>query len=334
MMNRIHWIAPLLFAICILNLQTSPAQDKPDKKADHTTKAAQLELMKITAGEFGKGAVDADTFAKHAGDAPGGMLMKMFVEVPPLVKTKIAKDYYIGRYEVTIGQFREFVKATGYKTEAESDGMGGTGRIRPATFDSGFGQLPAFNWQNYGFRVSDEFPVSNVTRKDAKAFCDWLGKAGKRVVRLPTEAEWEYACRAGTTGAFYFEGGIDELTKHANVADASLLKDMAGFQGSHQGDDGEVYISKVGRYKPNPWGLHDMYGNVGEWCEDPYSLTLSQDKRIIALAGKLIADGPNPYAFRGGHWFGRENSVSSAARPGTPAGKSTCMVGFRVVMEK
>src|SRR5262249_3379966 len=121
----------------------------------------------------------------------------------PAHEVRISKSFYLGKYEVTRGQFRVFVEATGYKTEAEMDGWGAFGydekdkSIRGPTYDyekQGFkGIKTKFSWLDPGFAQTDEHPVVNVSWNDAKKFCEWLSQKEKVTYRLPTEAEWEYA---------------------------------------------------------------------------------------------------------------------------------------------
>ena len=113
-------------------------------------------------------------------------------------EVEITKPFHMGVYTVTVGQFRQFVKDAGYKTEAEKDGAGGWGyNAARKAFDSD----QKYNWQNVGWEQTDDHPVVNVTWNDAVAFCDWMSKKEDKQYRLPTEAEWEYSCRAGTTTA-------------------------------------------------------------------------------------------------------------------------------------
>ena len=113
---------------------------------------------------------------------------------------RITRPFYLGVYEVTVGQFRQFVEATDYRTEAERDGEGGWGW----TGKKWDGRKPEFTWRNIGIPQPDAYPVVNVSWNDAVAFCQWLSGKEGRTYRLPTEAEWEYACRAGTTTPFHW----------------------------------------------------------------------------------------------------------------------------------
>jgi formylglycine-generating enzyme required for sulfatase activity len=114
----------------------------------------------------------------------------------PRHRVRITGPFYLGQYEVTRGQFADFVKDQGYKTDAETDGEGGWGwNDSTQKFE---GRDPQYNWKNTGFAQTDSHPVVNVTWNDAVKFCEWLSRKEGAIYRLPTEAEWEYACRAGT----------------------------------------------------------------------------------------------------------------------------------------
>src|SRR5262249_2774933 len=131
---------------------------------------------------------------------------------------RITRPFYLGVTEVTRGQFRLFVDESGYKTEAEKDGRGGWGWNE----ESGkFKQNPKYTWQHAGFEQTDEHPVVNVSWNDAQAFVNWLGQREGRVFRLPTEAEWEYACRARTNTAYYCGDDAETLVGFGNIADAA-----------------------------------------------------------------------------------------------------------------
>ena len=147
----------------------------------------------------------------------------------------------------------------------------------------------------------DGFPAIAMTHHAANKYCHWLSAKTGHFYRLPTEAEWEYACRAGTTTAFSF--GDDE----------SKIGEYAWYE-----QNSDFKYQKVGKKKPNPWGLYDMYGNVVEWCLDQYD---------PSAYSKLGADGvvepwnratqSYPHAVRGGSWDDMVSSCRSAARRGS-----------------
>ena len=110
----------------------------------------------------------------------------------------------------------------------------------------------------------------NVTWNDAVAFCDWLSKKEGKKYRLPTEAEWEYSCRAGTKTRFYSGDDIETLKGVANILDASFKKKYPQASWAAAWDDGYPFTAPVGKFKPNAFGLYDMHGNVWQWCADWY----------------------------------------------------------------
>jgi formylglycine-generating enzyme required for sulfatase activity len=162
----------------------------------------------------------------------------------------ISGPYYMSITEVTRGQFAAFVRATGYRTEAERDELGGQGWR-----DNQWVHRAEFVWNaDLGFEQSEQHPVVNVTWNDAVAFCRWLTESEGAEYRLPTEAEWEFACRAGTVGHW----AIPEPRE-------AVLADFARF-GRPAGPGG--FSAAVASARANPFGLHDMHGNVFELCLD------------------------------------------------------------------
>lgn len=226
----------------------------------------------------------------------------------PRRTVKLTRPYYLGACEVTVGQFREFVNDTGYITEPERDGQGGWGYdVASGRFA---GRSPEYHWRNPGRPQSDDHPVVNLTWSDAKAFTDWLSRSEGRPYRLPTEAEWEYACRAGSNKLF--QNGDDQvrLVEIANVADASAKRLFSDWS-TIDGDDGFAFSAPVGRFPANGFGVHDMHGNVTEWCSDWYL------EDYYATAGDVDPAGPadgDERAARGGSWADVGSRCRSAFR--------------------
>jgi eukaryotic-like serine/threonine-protein kinase len=167
----------------------------------------------------------------------------------PRHRVVLTKPLYFGATEVTNEQFRRFVDATGYVTDAERSA--GWGKE-----DRGWLKRAGYSWKNMGQRLcEDDYCVINVTWNDSVALSAWLNEHDDHgTCRLPTEAEWEFACRAGSTTNYWFGNDATELVEHAWFA--------ANSQGRFQ---------PVGLKRPNPFGIYDMYGNRQEWCLDHYA---------------------------------------------------------------
>jgi formylglycine-generating enzyme required for sulfatase activity len=188
---------------------------------------------------------------------------------------EITQPFYLGIHTVTVGQFRAFVQAKGYQTEAERDGTGGYGydpAIKHVT-----GRNKKYTWKNPGWKQGDDEPVVNVTWDDAMAFCDWLTAVEGKKHRLPTEAEWEYSCRAGTKTQFSSGKTIESLKDVANIADSSFKEKWPTATWAVSWNDGYAFTAPVGSFKPNDFGLYDMHGNVWQWCSDWYQASYYQD---------------------------------------------------------
>lgn len=143
----------------------------------------------------------------------------------------------------------------------------------------------------------DGYPAISMTWHAANKYCQWLSAKTERFHRLPTEAEWEYACRAGTTTPYSFKGSLDQYAWYAE-------------------NSGGKY-HPVGTKKPNPWGLHDMHGNVVEWTLDQYAAEAYQTFRDDVLNPWKKATRPYPHSVRGGSWADAAPLLRSAARRGS-----------------
>jgi formylglycine-generating enzyme len=160
----------------------------------------KLKMVLIPAGEFkmGSGESAKETAAFFKKNYGMDILeADDFKDEHPQHRVRITKRFYLGTYHVTRGQFRQFVKDTDYKTDAEKGEKPGAVGWNREKKEFEFNK--EYSWRNAGFEQTDEHPVVNVSWNDAVAFCQWLSKKEGKTYRLPTEAEWEYACRAGTT---------------------------------------------------------------------------------------------------------------------------------------
>ena len=287
-----------------------------------------MRLVEIPAGEFLMGSgEDGDELV--AAFPEYGRRPEDFADELPRRRVKISRPFLLGVHEVTVGDFRAFVEAAEYRTEAERDGTGGWGYDR--SLGRCTGRDPRFSWRDPGFEQSPRHPVLNVTWGDAVAFCEWLSKREGRRYRLPTEAEWEYACRAG--GAGRYAGGDDSaaVVKAARILDPAGRNVRLHVQDVPVAGDAAVPCTvPVGSYAPNGFGLHDMHGNVWEWVADWYAADAYATGSAVDPAGP--AAGIRRVR-RGGGWNSYPLWTRASFRNwNTPA--SRCVnLGFRVAAE-
>ena len=211
----------------------------------------------------------------------------------PRHRVRLTRAFYIADHEVTIGEFRRFVQATQYKTDAEKAGESDD-RSVVAVF--------GYALDNSKFGQTDMHPVVNVSWNDAMAFCAWLSREEGEHYRLPTEAEWEYACRAGTTSRFGNEDTLEALRGSANIGDASLALeaiDILPDSWMVSWNDGYPFTAPVRSFKPNAFGLYDMLGNVTEICADWFAFDSYKASPRVDPTGPLAG---SERVWRGGAW--------------------------------
>ncbi|MDO4570402.1 MAG: SUMF1/EgtB/PvdO family nonheme iron enzyme, partial [Planctomycetia bacterium] len=177
-------------------------------------------------------------------------------------RVTLTQGFWMLETEVTVGMYRSFVKATGHKSKGQAPFV-----FKP---NGTWEQDSSCSWSNPGFSQTDKHPVTCVCWEDARAFCEWLRRESGLSIQLPTEAQWEYACRAGTTTRFFWgdkEADGEGYLQAANEAGAPYGRK---WDRCFPFNTGYTTTAPVGSFKPNPWGLYDMHGNVWEWCSDWY----------------------------------------------------------------
>ncbi len=232
--------------------------------------------------------------------------------------------FYLDRDEVTNKLFQRFVLETGYETTAEREGKAW------AYVQEGnkWREVKGANWrkpEGDGTELvpdRDEHPVVSVSWYDADAYCRWAGK------RLPTEAEFEYAMRAGTQTAYWWGDWSPDSRRVANIADETHKRTSPGRQWPIMNgyDDGYARTSPVGSFEPNPWGLHDMVGNVLEWTADWYGRDYYERSPRRNPAGPLTGDAR---VLRGSSGYSEPQNARSATRASATPTRRSDNIGFR-----
>lgn len=234
-----------------------------------------MVFVQVPAGTFRMGGVEPPAVLARTYPLLETKRFTDLADEGPAHRVHITRPFYLGQHEVTVGQFRRFLETSGHVPESEADGTGGYGynpHYDPATTPRGDafeGRDPRYSWRNPGFLQGDDHPVVNVTWNDAQALAQWLTRTEGVVYRLPTEAEWEYACRAGTRTRYPHGDDPEGLLQAGNIFDQEAAAHWPRWQ-QHAlpGTDGYAFTAPVGRFAPNAWGLHDMLGNAWEWVAD------------------------------------------------------------------
>ncbi len=270
----------------------------PWQKSIDLGSGVALDLVRIPAGKF----VMGDTEGK--------------VDERVQAEAAIPRRIWMGTCEVSNQQFRRF----------------------KADHFSGYFMKRSLDVNGPGISMDEpKQPAVRVSWGEAVEFCNWLSKQTGLHFRLPSEAEWEYACRAGSDSSLSY-GPVDaDFSEHANLADAAVAKlytvtggvvVLQDIPADERYDDGAIATTAVGSYRPNLWGLHDMHGNASEWTLSTYaSYPYGSGDGRNDLAGNA------PRVVRGGSFYDRPKRCRSSFRLSYPAWQKVHNVGFRVVCE-
>jgi formylglycine-generating enzyme required for sulfatase activity len=313
----------------------------PVDRPDAITNSIGMKLLLIPAGEFLMGADEDQAASMRAFRYADPAMMPR--ERPPH-EVRITKPFYMGQYEVTLGQFMAFIREAHYRIDAERDGKpmrgyGENGRIIEST---------TFRPWAPGWKVEQDHPVGYVSWNDAVAFCEWLSRKEGKQYRLPTEAEWEYACRAGTRSRYHCGNDPEQLVGFANASDADRAAlfpgktlDVFDTSGKKTGEripypylsghDGYAWTAPVGSFRPNHLGLHDMHGNSWEWCSDWYGEDYYSESPLEDPQGPSAG---TVRVSRGGAFDNAPFTLRCARRDGGTPGSHDSHDGFRVVLER
>ena len=304
--------------------------------------ASCLALAVPASAQHSSGAADSQTAAIHVG--AGAILIdcpdfcpEMVVIPPgeytmgspasetgrdddegPLHRVTLDRPFAVGRFEVTRGEYAAFSKETG---RAVSGGCL-TDRKKTGTWEAD----PRGNWTDPNFRQTDRDPVVCVSWDDAQAYVQWLSRKAGHTYRLLSEAEFEYVARAGTTTTYWWGPSADQGCANANGADTTTKAKYPDWKVMNC-SDGALNTAPVGSYRPNPFGLYDITGNVSEWTEDCYNKTyvgVPQDGSAWGLGDCGLR------VVRGGSWSNGPQFLRLADRDGRKSGERSRNRGFRV----
>ena len=244
----------------------------------------------------------------------------------PVHQVTVYRSFALSRCEVTVGQFKRFVKETGYKTDAER----GDGCYSLNKDASKFENNASANWKNLNFSQTDDHPVVCVSWQDAKAYTRWLSAITQAVYRLPTEAEWEYAARTlnGSALSRYWGDDPDKACEYANGADQTLKKALPAFNYTIANcNDRAIYTQVAGSYVRNAFGLSDMLGNAWEWVEDCWHDNYDGAPLDGSAWQKATCDRR---VVRGGGWNSEPEIIRSANRDWSDPDLAVSSTGFRI----
>jgi formylglycine-generating enzyme len=328
--RTISFLLVLVFAL------VRPPEIRGKEPAKQITNSIGMKLVLIPAGEFMMGA-----------EEDRGDTLKFFPYCDPQVlggelprhRVRITKPFYLGQYEVTLGEFLKFYHDAKNSKDIERDDKPSWGNDKTG---KALVESKAPEW-----KLELDHPVVYVSWTDATAFCKWLSKQTGKTYRLPTEAEWEYACRAGSNSRYHFGDDPEDLVRYSNSADAdrkavldnptiaTYAKDGKKSDAAIpfpflSGRDGFAWTAPVGKYQPNAFGLHDMHGNAWEWCSDWY------DEGYYATSPVDDPQGPGNGTMRvarGGAFNRTPVFLRCAYRAKGAPSRQNVHYGFRVACE-
>ncbi len=310
MMRRALLVMALLAAV------PAHAQPAPPRAAADCAECPELAL--VPPGVFTMGTASN---AREVDAASG--------ETPP-VRIAISQPFYVSAREITVGEFRRFVEATGYEPplgcRVWMDGQWIEDRDR--------------SWRDPGFALppAEDSPVVCVNWTDARAYAEWLSSRSSRKYRLPSEAEWEYVARGGTAfprfwseGDSYEAADVSQTCDYANTYDIDAIDALDLPWPNANCRDGAPLLAAVGRYRANAFGVYDIIGNAREWVQDCFTASYAgrpPDGRAWTWQG-----GCALRAVRGGSWNSRPAVARAAARDSEVAGLRQSDLGFRVARD-
>lgn len=284
------------------------AQEQALKPGDAFTECAGCpEMMVVPPGSFQMGSPETE---KDRIDNEG-----------PLHRVTV-RTFALGKFELTVDQFTAFADETGYDTGAVCD----------VWQDGQWSERPGYSWRKPNFAQTGAHPAPCLSWDDAKAYLAWISKKTGKTYRLPSEAEWEYAARAGSAARFHFGEDDKDYCRHGNGVDATARAEVPGAAAwsALPCRDGYAFTAPVGSFLANAFGLHDTHGNVFEWAEDCWN----DDYKGAPADGAAWLNGDCAQRVqRGGAWGYPRDYLRIAVRGRQPQGYRYINAGVRVARE-
>jgi formylglycine-generating enzyme len=276
-------------------------------------------MVEIRPGRFVRGSIEAEAIAAGTPDRDAR-------NERPQGTVTIGYRFAVAKHEVTRGQFARFAAETALPAAKDC--------LSWDRANARWGRFPGErSWRNPGFEQTDEHPAVCVNWPEAKAFAAWMAQRTGKPYRLLTDAEWEYVVRAGTTTRRWFGDGRERVCEFANVSDldkATQLRQPVDASQVFSCRDGHVFTAPVGRFKPNPWGLHDLYGNAWEWTEDCFGRSYEgapvDGSARQAPGGQACAER----VMRGGAWHADPFYIRAAKHDFAPPMLRSARMGLRL----
>lgn len=276
------------------------------------------EMLRVSPGSFLMGAPDGEEEREEVPPDARGRAV-------PQHRVTIDYRFRMNRTPVTRNEFEAFVTATKHNTGGSCWGPGSDGKSR---------EFKESDWRRPGFVQAGHHPAVCVFWADAVAYVEWLSKTTGKTYRLPSEAEWEYVARARTSAARFWGDGRGDACRYANTSDQTLrhaLKAEDSQQRFVGCSDGHAHTSPVDSFAANPWGFHDMLGNVRQWTRDCVHETYQGAPDDGRWWDGKEAGNCDQRVARGGSWSDLPANVRAAARSFEPIGLRFTDMGFRVV---
>lgn len=287
----------------------------------HSQESVKPAKRQIASGEVFRDCAECpEMVVIAAGTFTMGNRSKQEQETPAHT-VRIGQAFAMGKTHVTRGQFARFIAETGYAAANTC-----------ATIEkSQWEERKNRHWRNPSFAQEDSHPVVCVSWNDAQAYAAWLSQKTGKSYGLPTEAQWEYAARAGTTTNSYWGDNPNLACAYANVTDRTAKQQIPDVIGSwiHECKDGYGYTSPAGTFKANPWGLFDMIGNAWQWVEDCWH----KDYTGAPTDGSAWVSGcqeGNGRMIRGGSWYSVPRESRSVTRYWDEPSFPSFYTGFRL----